>query len=142
MDVVYFSSKSENTKRFVQKLQVYATRIPIEDDPHAPIQVTRPYILICPTYSGGDKTRAGKVITTGAVPAQVIHFLNDVHNRSLCRGVIATGNTNFGDSYAIAGPILSHKLGVPLLYQFELSGTAKDVSCVQKLIESELSLGK
>lgn len=62
MDVVYFSSKSENTKRFVQKLQVYATRIPIEDDPHAPIQVTRPYILICPTYSGGDKTRAGKEI--------------------------------------------------------------------------------
>ena len=29
---------------------------------------------------------------------QVVKFLNDVHNRSLIRGVIAAGNTNFGEA--------------------------------------------
>ena len=31
------------------------------------------------------------------MPKQVIRFLNDAHNRALIRGVIAAGNTNFGD---------------------------------------------
>lgn len=43
----------------------------------------------------------------GAVTKQVIQFLNDKDNRSYCRGVISSGNTNFGDQFAVAGPIIS-----------------------------------
>lgn len=47
--LVYFSSVSENTHRFVQKLGIPATRIPL----HGRIEVDEPYVLILPTYGGG-----------------------------------------------------------------------------------------
>lgn len=137
MQIVYFSSTSENTHRFVQKLTCVSHRIPLNLQEH--MVVDSEYILICPTYSGGGKNTHGHVDTRGAVPKQVIHFLNDEHNRKLCRAVIGTGNTNFGDSFALAGPIIAAKVGVPLAYQFELSGTQEDVARVQMLIDEKVS---
>lgn len=84
--IVYFSSSSENTHRFVQRLGLPAVRIPLNERER--IQVDEPYILIVPSYGGGG--------TAGAVPRQAIRFLNDPHNRQLIRGVIAAGNRNFG----------------------------------------------
>ena len=50
--IVYFSSVSENTARFVQKLGLPAERIPLY--PHeAPLQIEQPFILVTPTYGGG-----------------------------------------------------------------------------------------
>lgn len=137
MQIVYFSSTSENTHRFVQKLTCVFHRIPLNLQEH--MVVDSEYILICPTYSGGGKNTRGHVDTRGAVPKQVIHFLNDEHNRKLCRAVIGTGNTNFGDSFALAGPIIAAKVGVPLAYQFELSGTQEDVARVQMLIDEKIT---
>lgn len=137
MQIVYFSSTSENTHRFVQKLTCVSHRIPLNLQEH--MVVDSEYILICPTYSGGGKNTHGHVDTRGAVPKQVIHFLNDEHNRKLCRAVIGTGNTNFGDSFALAGPIIAAKVGVPLAYQFELSGTQEDVVRVQMLIDEKIT---
>lgn len=137
MQIVYFSSTSENTHRFVQKLTCVSHRIPLNLQEH--MVVDGEYILICPTYSGGGKNTHGHVDTRGAVPKQVIHFLNDEHNRKLCRAVIGTGNTNFGDSFALAGPIIAAKVGVPLAYQFELSGTQEDVARVQMLIDEKIT---
>lgn len=137
MQIVYFSSTSENTHRFVQKLTCVSHRIPLNLQEH--MVVDSEYILICPTYSGGGKNTRGHVDTRGAVPKQVIHFLNDEHNRKLCRAVIGTGNTNFGDSFALAGPIIAAKVGVPLAYQFELSGTQEDAARVQMLIDEKVS---
>ena len=104
LHVVYFSTPSENTHRFVEKLHANATRIPF--DVAQRVRVDHEYVLICPTYSGGGKSAQGALDTRGAVPKQVIQFLNDEHNRALCRAVIGSGNTNFGDSFAIAGPII------------------------------------
>lgn len=137
MQIVYFSSTSENTHRFVQKLTCVSHRISLNLQEH--MVVDSEYILICPTYSGGGKNTHGHVDTRGAVPKQVIHFLNDEHNRKLCRAVIGTGNTNFGDSFALAGPIIAAKVGVPLAYQFELSGTQEDVARVQMLIDEKIT---
>ena len=50
--LVYFSSVSENTHRFVQKLGLPATRIPL----HGRIEVDQPYVLVLPTYGGGRAT--------------------------------------------------------------------------------------
>ncbi|WP_128773484.1 class Ib ribonucleoside-diphosphate reductase assembly flavoprotein NrdI [Actinomyces oricola] len=119
--LVYFSSASENTHRFVGKLGFPSARIPLHPkDP--PLQVGEEYVLLVPTYGGGS--------VKGAVPKQVIRFLNDPHNRSLCRGVISSGNTNFGEAYCLAGDIIASKLGVPLLYRYELLGTPTDVERV------------
>lgn len=121
--LVYFSSVSENTHRFVQKLQVPAQRIPIKSDEAAVWMVDAPYILVVPSYGGGS--------VKGAVPKPVIQFLNQEHNRRLIRGVIAAGNTNFGTAYCMAGTIIAQKCQVPLMYKFELLGTPEDVDKVR-----------
>lgn len=116
--IVYYSSTSENTRRFVEKLGFPALRLPIGAGEPPPM-VTEPYVLVVPTYGGGS--------AKGAVPKPVIHFLNATENRRLIRGVIAAGNTNFGAAYCLAGDIISRKCEVPFLYRFELLGTGEDV---------------
>ncbi|GGC82241.1 class Ib ribonucleoside-diphosphate reductase assembly flavoprotein NrdI [Vreelandella lutescens] len=124
--LVYFSTKSGNTHRFIEKLGMRAQRLPLNREEPTP-RVEQPYILVTPTYGGGS--------AHGAVPGQVIRFLNDTHNRHLLRGVIAAGNTNFGEAYGLAGRIIAQKCQVPLLYRFELFGTDEDVAKVRKGVE-------
>ncbi len=124
--VVYFSSVSENTHKFVQKLGLPAVRIPLK----GAIEVREPYVLILPTYGGG-KANGPDPDAGGYVPKQVIAFLNNKDNRSLIRGVIAAGNTNFGAEFCYAGDVVSRKCGVPFLYRFELMGTVDDVFAVR-----------
>ncbi|MGV7541077.1 class Ib ribonucleoside-diphosphate reductase assembly flavoprotein NrdI, partial [Mycobacterium kansasii] len=81
-----------------------------------PLTVDEPFVLITPTYGGGKQATA--VSGGGYVPKQVIRFLNDQHNRSLIRGVIAAGNTNFGEEFCFAGDVISRKCRVPYLYRF------------------------
>ncbi|BDD81728.1 protein NrdI [Tsukamurella pulmonis] len=126
--VVYFSSVSENTHRFVTKLGMRALRIPVTRG-EEPLTVDEPFVLITPTYGGGKQATA--VSGGGYVPKQVIRFLNDQHNRSLLRGVVAAGNTNFGEEFCYAGDVISRKCRVPYLYRFELMGTTEDVERVR-----------
>ncbi|QAY63261.1 class Ib ribonucleoside-diphosphate reductase assembly flavoprotein NrdI [Xylanimonas allomyrinae] len=125
--LVYFSSVSENTHRFVQKLRLDELGISVHRIPLRPadgfLTVDEPYVLMAPTYGGGNEG--------GAVPRQVRRFLGDEHNRSLVRGVIAAGNTNFGAAYCIAGDIIASKCHVPYLYAFELLGTTEDAQRVR-----------
>ncbi|TCL68271.1 class Ib ribonucleoside-diphosphate reductase assembly flavoprotein NrdI [Rhizobium sp. BK251] len=124
-EIVYFSSRSENTHRFVEKLGLPAGRIPISGERE--FSANNPYVLVVPTYCGDG----GK----GAVPKQVIRFLNDAANRSNLRGVIAAGNSNFGATFGLAGDIVSQKCQVPYLYRFELLGTEEDVANVKHGLE-------
>lgn len=124
--LVYFSSVSGNTARFIEKLGARATRIPLYRTDQA-LVVDEPYVLVTPTYGGGDGH--------GAVPKQVIRFLNDERNRKNIRGVIAAGNTNFGEAYCLAGDIISRKCHVPHLYKVEVFGTPDDVDRVSDGLE-------
>lgn len=121
-DLVFFSSVSENTRRFVDQLDRPAVRVPLRPRVEGLIRVARPFVLVVPTYGGGARS--------GAVPKQVISFLNDPANRALIRGVITAGNTNFGEHYCLAGPVISAKCRVPELYRFELLGTQRDIEHV------------
>ena len=118
-DVVYFSSVSENTKRFVDKLEAKAVRIPIRTEEAAEFVHDRDSVLVLPTYGGGNDN--------STVPKQVIKFLNNPDNRKHIKAVIAGGNTNFGSHFGKAGDIVADKLGVPVLYRFEVTGTPEDV---------------
>lgn len=124
--LVYFSSVSGNTHRFVEKLELPARRIPLYAK-EEPLVMDEEFVLIVPTYGGGN----GK----GAVPKQVIKFLNDERNRSRLRGVISAGNTNFGAAYGLAGEVISAKCQVPHMYRFELFGTSRDVHQVHDGLE-------
>ncbi|MDQ4504592.1 class Ib ribonucleoside-diphosphate reductase assembly flavoprotein NrdI [Sinomonas sp. ASV322] len=125
--LIYFSSVSGNTHRFVAKLGLDAERIPLHQHDQA-IRATEPFVLIVPTYGGTGGA--------GSVPKQVIRFLNDPQNRSLIRGVIGAGNTNFGDNYCAAGDVIAVKCKVPHLYRFELMGTPDDVARVTEGLDA------
>ena len=128
--LVYFSSVSQNTARFIEKLGLRAERIPLfASEPM--LLVDEPVVLVTPTYGGGQ----GRDEERGAVPKQVIRFLNVEQNRTLIRGVIAAGNTNFGDAFCAAGDIISRKCHVPHLYRLELFGTSEDVTRVSEGLE-------
>lgn len=124
---MYFSSASGNTHRFIERLGATAHRIASKRSEPTPL-VQEPYILVLPTYSDG--------YGRGAVAKQVIGFLNDAQQRELIRGVIASGNRNFGRYFAYAGDVVSQKCKVPLLYRFELAGTATDITRVENGIEN------
>ncbi|MEW1976207.1 class Ib ribonucleoside-diphosphate reductase assembly flavoprotein NrdI [Microbacterium profundi] len=128
--LVYFSSTSGNTARFIEKLGLPAQRIPLHRGDRE-LAVDEPFVLVTPTYGGGQ----GRGEEKGAVPKQVIRFLNDERNRKNIRGVISAGNTNFGDSFGAAGDIISRKCHVPHLYRFEVFGTQDDVDRVSDGLE-------
>ncbi|MFN3938143.1 MAG: class Ib ribonucleoside-diphosphate reductase assembly flavoprotein NrdI [Gemmobacter sp.] len=119
--LVHYSSRSGNTARFVAALGLPSLALPALPDAPLPLP-DGPYVLICATYADG----AGR----GAVAAPVRRFLNDPARRALLRGVIAGGNRNFGATFALAGRIIAERCGVPLLYRFELAGTAADIARV------------
>ena len=81
------------------------------------------FVIMVPTYGGG--------VVKKAVPIQVKRFLNDPANREWIRGVIASGNTNFGEAYCAAGDIIAAKCKVPYLYRYELMGTPEDTAAVR-----------
>jgi protein involved in ribonucleotide reduction len=116
MLLVYFSSTTENTSRFIQELDEPALRIPLKTADAAQFSVDEDFVLVTPTYGAGR------------VPPQVVKFLNLEENRVRCKGVISSGNRNFFEDFAKAGDIISAKLQVPLLYRFELAGTHEDIT--------------
>ncbi|WP_313813431.1 class Ib ribonucleoside-diphosphate reductase assembly flavoprotein NrdI [Glutamicibacter sp.] len=125
--LVYFSSVSENTLRFVEKLQMDSARIPLHA--HEPKLITNaPYVLLIPTY-GGDRGKR-------SILPQIMKFLGYEENRRNLRGVIGAGNTNFGEYYCIAAKRIAEKCNVPVLYKFELMGTPEDVLRVREGLET------
>lgn len=86
--------------------------------------VDEPCVLIVPTFGAGPNTQA--------VPRPVIRFLNIEQNRNQVKGVIGTGNTNFGDTFGYAADVVAQKLRVPVLYKLEISGTPVDVERVRE----------
>ena len=121
-EIIYFSSATGNTARFVARLGLPAARLPMRGDGLMP-QPVRPYVLICPTYADGE----GR----GAVPKAVIRFLNDPVRRGWIRGVIGAGNRNFGQMYGLSARVIAEKCAVPVLYKFELAGTDTDIDRVR-----------
>lgn len=122
LDIVYYSNKSGNTKRFAEKLGIENTysvsELPVTD---------RPYVLFTPTYGAGNDGHS--------VPQPVKKFLNVPENRNNIVGVVGFGNTNFGNAYCKAAEIVASKTGVPLLGRVELFGTSEDVSLIQERLQ-------
>lgn len=127
LNLVYFSQVTETTHRFAQKLRPAGDtlRIPVRGEWE--YGEPAPYVLILPTYGDRHSTRH--------VPHQVVRFLNVEAYRRGCKGVIATGNRNFGADFARAGHIVAAKLNVPLLHVFELAGDPEDVGIVQTIVD-------
>lgn len=107
--ILAFDSKTGNVRRFIHKLNLDMPTVQIQED----LLLEEPFILI--TYTTGF----------GQVPEKVHSFLRQ--NHTLLRGVAASGNRNWGTSFAKSADTISTAYHVPLLAKFELSGTIRDL---------------
>ena len=117
--IVYFSSKTGNTRRFVEKLEFLSYQLT------SSLIIEKPFVLITGTYARNDGT--------GAVHPSVVKFLNN--NRHNIIGVAAGGNRNFGRHFAYAADIISYKCEIPILHKFELFGNDNDVDILKDKIK-------
>lgn len=105
--IVAYDSRTGNVKRFVSKLDMDSIQI-TEDS-----VINEPFVLI--TFTTGF----------GQVPPKTAKFLERNHRNLIA--VSASGNKNWGDSFAKSADIISESFGVPVILKFELSGTPNDV---------------
>ena len=120
LDIVYYSNRSNNTHRFVEKLDLDSKRIPQFGD----FFVDREYVLFVPTYGSGNDGYS--------IPRPVANFLNVPQNRYLLRGIVGFGNTNFGEHFCKAAYLIAEKTGMPILARVELLGTPEEVELVKE----------
>ena len=111
----------------MEKLNGDSVRIPIRPSDARDFIVDAEYVLVVPTYGGGNESPA--------IPKAVKIFLNNPHNRELLRAVIGTGNTNFGEHYCKAADMIAAKTGVPVIARVELLGTPEDVQTIKQRLE-------
>lgn len=130
--IVYYSTSTNNTHAFVEKLGLESIRIPRRFSEEMPI-IDRPYCLIIPTYKGGKDITGEE---ESSVPKQVHKFLDNKNNREMAKLVVAGGNINFGEYYCIAGKEIQEKYGIPYKYRFELRGNENDI----KILKNNLKI--
>ena len=86
------------------------------------------YILITPT------------IGFGKVPEDVERFLGENHKH--LKGVVGSGNKNWGNRFAKAAEIISEQYNVPLLMKIELHGNTKDLIKFRKIYLESVNNGE
>jgi protein involved in ribonucleotide reduction len=112
--LVVYDSRTGNVEKFVRKLGVKTMRL--QDCER--IDLSEPFVMV--TYTTGF----------GNAPANVISFLE--RNRVYLKGVSASGNRNWGTSFAKSADTIAELFEVPIVHKFELSGTTSDVERFQE----------
>jgi len=134
--VYYYSSVSNLTGRFAERLTETDGR-PIWNLADPTVRRTEapgPWVLLTPSYKAGNANEV-------TLPAGVRSFLRSPLNRRRLIGIIGSGNRNFGVYYQAAARRLAARSRRPVLFEFELSGTAEDVArCAVILAELDAAL--
>jgi protein involved in ribonucleotide reduction len=112
--ILIYESKTGNVKRFLDKIQLKEAGLQILKLSDV-VSLSEPFVIVTNTTGFGN------------APPMVLEFLE--HNADYLRGVAASGNRNWKDSFAKSADVISTIFSVPTLLKFELSGTSKDVNC-------------
>ena len=111
--MIAFASRTGNVSYIVSKLNLPNVEITeglIMEEP----------FLLC-TYTDG----------LGEVPAIVATFMK--HNHTYCKGIIVSGNSNFGHQiFGQAGDYLAKQYHIPLICKLDLRGYANDYERITK----------
>lgn len=113
---IYYYSMTGNTESFLKRSTFtnYENITSIED-------VNEPFIIATGTVNYGE------------VPLPVDNFLS-CHSKYL-KGVISSGNRNWGENFAKAGDVIAEKYNVPLIMKFELRGSQKELNQFNERME-------
>lgn len=109
--MIIFASRTGNVRSIVQKLGLPAKDL-VEVE-----KMDEPYLLF--TYTDG----------LGSVPPIVDQFMTA--NFDLCKGIIVSGNRNFGHAFfGRAGDLLAAQYGIPLIEKVEMRGTPANYEAI------------
>ena len=95
-------------------------------------KVGKPFVAFLPTYlEGGNGVDNGDVeVLTNPLG----DFLAYEHNYAHCFGVIGSGNRNFNKQFCLTARQYSERFGFPVLDEFELRGSNRDVERIAALL--------
>ena len=116
--MIIYASRTGNVRSIVNRLFEIDPTIQ-SSDIKATADMSEPFLLF--TYTDA----------IGQVPQEVISFMN--RNHQLCKGVIASGNTNFGKNFCKAADIISETYNVENLYKVDLRGKESDLHNIVKM---------
>jgi protein involved in ribonucleotide reduction len=111
--MIVFTSRTGNARYIVSQLELPSVEITVD------LAVSVPYILF--TFTDG----------LGEIPEIVVAFLNNFSNIQNLKGVVATGNVNFGDNFCNSAEIISKKYNVPIIRKIDLRGTKEDLDSIK-----------
>jgi protein involved in ribonucleotide reduction len=117
---IAFYSVTGRVRDFVGRLPCKAYEISPADPLY---EMTEPFVLILPTYER-------------FYFEAVEEFLGFKQNEHLLRGVAGSGNRNFGDDYVFIAKEFSKEYHVPFIYDFEHSGTERDIQAFEREVKS------
>ncbi|AGX88787.1 class Ib ribonucleoside-diphosphate reductase assembly flavoprotein NrdI [Mycoplasma parvum] len=118
---LWFASRTGKVETIVSKLALKNVKRIFDGNEVA----TEEYILF--TYTDG----------VGEVPKVVKAFLELNHN--LLRGVIGSGNKNFGQNFCKSVHVISEKYNVPILMKFDLGGNKTAIEELKRIL-NEMNL--
>lgn len=118
MKIVY-ASRTGNVESIINKLNI-TDALKIEDGSET---IQEDFILI--TYTDGY----------GDTPSEVEDFLE--HEHSHLKGVIASGDTSYGEAFCKSGDNISKQYNVPCLYKVENDGTDEDINKIKGILNSK-----
>ena len=117
--MIAFASRTGNVRYIASKLQAESIEISAE------LMMDKPYLLI--TYTDG----------LGDIPERVERFLEQ--NVKLCKGVVVSGNSNFGHMlFGGAGDKIATTYHIPLVRKLDLRGYQADYEAIQKFYETRV----
>lgn len=116
--MIAFASRTGNVRYIVSRLGLPA----VEIDDHS--RIAEPFLLF--TYTDG----------LGEVPSQVRKFMEE--SGAYCRGVVVSGNSNFGRCFGGAGHAIAEKWQVPLVRKLELRGFPEDYEAIKRYYEQSI----
>lgn len=134
LTLVYISLTG-NTHSFVTRLSEYlkendidATLINVKDLVKENIQfshLNEQAVVFLPTYlEGGNGVDSGytEILTT-----PLKDYLSSHDNYKKCLGIVGSGNRNFNNQFCLTARQYSETFGFPVIDEFELRGTQRDV---------------
>lgn len=103
--MIVFASRTGNVRYIVtEKLDLPYTELATDTI------ISEPFVLF--TYTDG----------LGDVPKKVLSFMQHNDNYLLCKGVIASGNTNFNKNFCKSADRISEMYNIPILCKLDLRG--------------------
>lgn len=118
--MIAYASRTGNVRYIASKLTAESIEVSEE------LMLDKPYLLI--TYTDG----------LGEIPPKVGRFLE--HNAKLCKGVVVSGNSNFGHTlFGGAGDKIASMYHIPLVRKIDLRGYQTDYEAIQQFYESRVT---